>query len=288
VPSTADAIPSLATDEWGNVYAAAPQQGVVLKFSPALEPLAELRDGLVSPRALTVPFFTVRDHRDGRVVRTGQPAALVLEPWGETSGLRRWDLGVSVEGLVVSGGQAPRASFTLTDPATVSVELRDIATGRVLVQRSAGAFGAGHADVALTSDDLAPAGRDARLELRVTARPGYDGGAAASARTEFQASGSGIAAPAIAALLPAWPNPARPATRLRFSLPAAATASARLAVLDASGRLVRRFEGPFTSGVNEVAWDGFDDHGRAVHSGLYFYRLDAVGVRLSRRLVVVR
>src|SRR5262249_6316852 len=69
-PSGADAIPSLATDEWGNVYAAAPQQGVVLKFNAALENVAELRDGVTSPRALTVPFFTVRDHRDGRVVRS--------------------------------------------------------------------------------------------------------------------------------------------------------------------------------------------------------------------------
>src|ERR1041385_8680628 len=95
----------------------APKQGVVRKFDPALEPLADLKDGLASPRALTIPFFTVRDHRDGRVVRTGQPSALVLEPWGETSGLRRWDLGVSVEGLVVTGADAPQASFTLTDHA---------------------------------------------------------------------------------------------------------------------------------------------------------------------------
>ena len=70
-PSGADAIPSLATDEWGNVYAAAPQQGVVLKFNAALESIAELRDGVVRPRALTVPYFTVRDHRDGHVVRSG-------------------------------------------------------------------------------------------------------------------------------------------------------------------------------------------------------------------------
>lgn len=287
-PSTADAIPSLATDEWGNLYAAAPQQGVVLKFTAGLEPLAELHDGLVSPRALTIPFFTVRDHRDGRVVRTGQPAALVLEPWGETSGLKRWELGVSVEGLAVSGGDAPRASFTLTDPARVSIEIRDTRSGRVLGRRTAGAYAAGHADVALTSDDLASAGADAALELVVTAQPGYQSAASASARVTFQASGSGIVPASAAALLPAWPNPARPATRLRFSLPAATAARARLAVHDASGRRVRAFDEPFTAGVNEVAWDGLDDHGRAVRSGLYFYKLDAAGTRLSRRLVVVR
>lgn len=288
VPSTADAVPSLATDEWGNVYAAAPQQGVVLKFTAALEPLAELHDGVLRPRALTVPYFTIRDHRDGRVVRAGQPTALVLEPWGESSGLRRWDLGVSVEGLAVSGGGMPRASFTLTDPAAVSIELRDARTGRVLGTRSAGTFVAGHADVALTSDDLAAAGQDADLELVVTAQPRYEGGTSTSARVAFQASGSGIVPAAAAALLPAWPNPARPATRLRFTLPNSSAARAQLSVHDASGRRVRSFRGPFTAGVNEVAWDGLDDRGRAVRSGLYFYKLDASETHLSRRLVVVR
>ena len=288
VNSTADVVPSLATDEWGNVYAAAPQQGVVLKFDSHLEPLAELHDGVQSPRALTVPFFTVRDHRDGHVVRTGQATALVLEPWGEASGLKKWDLGVSVEGLAVSGGAAPRASFTLTDPAQVTIELRDARSGRVLGSRAAGLFAAGHADVALTSDDLATAGQDADLELVVTARPRYENGVPASARVAFQASGSGILPASATALLPAWPNPARPATRLRFALPASAVDRAQLSVHDASGRRVRSFRGPWVAGVNDVAWDGLDDRGRAVSSGLYFYKLDAAGTRLSRRLVVVR
>jgi hypothetical protein len=40
--------------------------------------------------------------------------------------------------------------------------------------------------------------------------------------------------------------------------------------------------------VNVVTWDGLDGDGHAVHSGLYFYDLDAAGTKLSRRLVVVR
>ena len=57
VPSGADAVTSLTADEWGNVYAAAPQQGMVGKWNAALEPVAELRSGQVSPRALHVPFY---------------------------------------------------------------------------------------------------------------------------------------------------------------------------------------------------------------------------------------
>ena len=287
-PSSADAITSLVSDEWGNLYAAAPQQGCVLKFNSALEPLAELHDGLVSPRALTVPFFTVRDHRDGRVVRTGQPNALILEPWGETSGLRRWDLGVSVEGLAVSGAESPQVSFTLTDHAGVTLQLRELASGRIISQRDVGVLEAGHVSLPLTTADLAAAPQSADMELVVSAKPGYAGGVASSARVQFTASGGGVLPPTTAVLLPAWPNPARPGTRLRFALPAAAAGSASLSVLDASGRRMRQFAGPFSAGVNQVVWDGKDEHGRTVHSGLYFYSLDWAGARLSRHLVVVR
>lgn len=286
-PSGADAITSLAADEWGNVYAAAPQQGAVLKFNARLEPIAELHDGLVRPRSLHVPFFTVTDHRDGRVLRSGQPTALVLEPWGESSGLRRWDLGVSVEGLAVSGSDAPHASFTLTDRAQVTLELRE-AGGRLLARRDAGTFAAGQTDLALTSADLAMAPTGGELALAIVARPGYAGGAEARAQATFRTSSTGVLPPATPTVLPAWPNPLSDETHLRFALPAGAERSASLSIVDASGRRIRSFAGPFTAGVNQVRWDARDESGRAVRPGFYFFRLNAAGLKLSRRLVVVR
>ncbi len=286
-PAGADAVSSLATDEWGNVYAAAPHEGLIRKFNASLEAVAELRDGLTSPRALTIPFATVNDHRDGRIVRAGQASAVVLEPWGESTGLRRFDLGVSLEGLVVAGDRTPEASFTLTDRARVAYELRDAASGRTLARHDAGQWSAGHTTVALPAEAFAGLSGPTTLELVMTATPGYAGGAVSTSRTTFQANGSGIAPAASAALLPAWPNPARPASRLRFSLPAD-TRGARLAVHDASGRRVRTFPGPYGAGVHEVAWDGLDDRGHSVRSGLYFIRLEGDDVKLSRRLVVVR
>jgi hypothetical protein len=289
VPSGADAIPSLATDEWGNVYAAAPQQGMVRKFSARLEPVAELAGGGSRPRSLHVPFFTVRDHRDGRTVRAGQPAALVLGDWDDASGLSRFDLGVSVEGLVVTGGAAPEASLTLTDRARLSLEVRErvpAGRGRTLARRDAGTHDAGHVRVALAPGDLAMARDGAELELVAVATPLYEGGAASRATAAFRSQGGGLPPPAAAAVLPAWPNPTRDASRLRFAVPAGA--AARLALHDAGGRLVRRFAGPFAPGVNEVLWDGRDEAGRAVRSGLYFFQLDAGGTRLTRRLMVVR
>jgi hypothetical protein len=287
--SGADVIPSLATDEWGNVYAAAPQQGEVMKFNAGLERVAVLRDGLTRPRALTVPYFTVNDHRDGHVVRTGQPAALVLEPWGDATGLRRLDLGVSVEGLAVAGTDAPVASFTLTDRARVALELDDRASGRTLETRDAGTFDAGHVSVAITAADLATAPVAGDVVLKLTATPAYaSGGTTATATVAFAAKGGGIVVPATAMLLPAWPNPAHSGTTFRFALPAAAAGRASLSLLDAGGRRVRTFAGPFSAGVNEVSWDGLDANGRPVHSGLFFYELSLPGAKFSHRLVVVR
>ena len=288
-PSGADVVPSLATDEWGNVYAAAPQQGAILKFNAGLERIAELRDGLTRPRALTVPYFTVNDHRDGRVVRTGQPAALVLEPWGDATGLRRLDLGVSVEGLAVAGADAPVASFTLTDRASVRLEITDRNGGRPYTTRDAGTLDAGHVSVPISAADIAALPATGDLVLKLTATPAYaSGGSAASATVALAVHGGGLVAPTTAMLLPAWPNPAHAGTTFRFVLPAAAVDRASLSLLDASGRRVRTLSGPFSAGVNEVAWDGLDNDGRPVRSGLYFYDLDAAGTKFSRRLVVVR
>src|SRR5262249_32124535 len=78
----ADLVTSLDADRWGNLYASAPRQGI-RKFNSDLVPVAELRAGLASPRGFHVPFFNVRDHRDGSVARVGQPNALSVESWSD-------------------------------------------------------------------------------------------------------------------------------------------------------------------------------------------------------------
>jgi hypothetical protein len=85
-----------------------------------------------------------------------------------------------------------------------------------------------------------------------------------------------------------FPNPFNPMTRIRYELPAPAPVSLR--VYSISGRLVRvlldsELRGP---GTHTTEWDGTDDQGRNVASGVYFYRLEADGERLTRKMILLK
>jgi hypothetical protein len=98
--------------------------------------------------------------------------------------------------------------------------------------------------------------------------------------------GDGATAPGVSGLTlgPNVPNPFVPATTIRFTLPAASRAA--LDIYDARGRLVRRLlDGARSAGTHAVRWDGTDDQGREVASGVYFYRLDAGQQVLTRKML---
>ena len=281
----AEVVTSLDTDQWGNVYAAAPQQGVVRKYSPDLAPVAELRDGLVRPRGFHVPFQTLHDHRDGTVARLGQPNGVTIDEWS-SSGIRLWNLGLEVRDLKVTPGADASARFTLTDRASVAVDVTDLATGRTIAHRVVGALPAGAHTLGL-GDDLRGTS-DLDLGLRVTAASSYANGPSAVAQASFRDDGADVTLPSQPRLFANAPNPASPTTRFSFLLPAQPQGAVSLAVFDAQGRRVRTFDPRFAPGLNDVAWDGADDHGHPAQAGVYFYRLEVGDVRLSRRMVLVR
>ena len=84
------------------------------------------------------------------------------------------------------------------------------------------------------------------------------------------------------------PNPFRETTRIGFSL--AEPAEVTLEVFDLLGRkvttLVRGEQ--LSASTYSVAWDGRDEAGRAVESGVYFYRIKAGSFEAARRMTVVR
>ncbi|HPF71327.1 MAG TPA: FlgD immunoglobulin-like domain containing protein, partial [Candidatus Krumholzibacteria bacterium] len=93
--------------------------------------------------------------------------------------------------------------------------------------------------------------------------------------------------PAPVSALGATPNPFNPSTVLHFAL--AGPGRVDLAIYDIRGMLVRRLlQGDLPAGPQDVAWDGADQRGRAVASGLYLARLEAAGVVRERKLTLVR
>jgi choice-of-anchor B domain-containing protein len=96
-----------------------------------------------------------------------------------------------------------------------------------------------------------------------------------------------VPARGVTRLLANVPNPFNPATRLRFEL--AASGRAELRIFDVRGRLVRTLEDRrLDAGPHVRRWDGLDNHGRPVASGVYMARLVAPAYSGTQRLVLVR
>ena len=88
--------------------------------------------------------------------------------------------------------------------------------------------------------------------------------------------------------LEARPNPFNPRTEIHFRMSQAG--QVELDIHDARGRLVRRLiDGQlYYEGQNVVVWDGTDDRGQALASGLYLARIRAGGFSDISKLTLLR
>ena len=92
--------------------------------------------------------------------------------------------------------------------------------------------------------------------------------------------------PTTFALHSAYPNPFNPNTNLSFTLPTAVSYS--LNVYNVAGQLVRSYEGMGDVGLNVIIWDGKDNAGDEVASGIYFYKLIAGQHQATRKMVILK
>jgi hypothetical protein len=85
------------------------------------------------------------------------------------------------------------------------------------------------------------------------------------------------------------PNPFNPSTRIVYVVPTGGEVRVTLDVFDVNGRRIRRLasERPSTGRV-AIEWDGRDDAGRAMASGVYFYRLVAGATTITRRMTLLK
>ncbi len=82
------------------------------------------------------------------------------------------------------------------------------------------------------------------------------------------------------------PNPFNPTTTISYQLKE--PRAVRVRVLDAAGRTVRELRrGQALAGDHKVVWDARDTRGARVASGVYFYELEAGGVRQTRKMMLI-
>jgi len=83
------------------------------------------------------------------------------------------------------------------------------------------------------------------------------------------------------------PNPFATATSIRFAV--AQHEELTVSVFDIGGRRIRVLAaGPFDPGEYTVSWDARDDRGEKVSAGIYFARLEGLGIDETRKMVLLQ
>ncbi len=93
------------------------------------------------------------------------------------------------------------------------------------------------------------------------------------------------------ALRPNYPNPFNPETTIRFEVPAdpASNGKIALAIYNNLGMVVRTLvSGSVQPGIHTVKWDGRNDRGDQMASGVYFLRLQAGSFVQTQKMLLVR
>jgi hypothetical protein len=91
------------------------------------------------------------------------------------------------------------------------------------------------------------------------------------------------------ALMQNYPNPFNPATTIQFQNPEARPIKATVGVYNILGQRVRQvFDDLAQPGMTKIVWDGLDESGRAVASGIYLYRLRIDTTTLTRKMILLK
>ncbi len=91
------------------------------------------------------------------------------------------------------------------------------------------------------------------------------------------------------ALAQNFPNPFNPSTVIEYYNPGSRPAKVTLEIFNILGQRARLlFNGLSKPGINRIEWDGRDDNGKSVATGIYFYRLKTDTENLTRKMVLIK
>jgi hypothetical protein len=86
-----------------------------------------------------------------------------------------------------------------------------------------------------------------------------------------------------------YPNPFNPSTMIEYLVPDGTARKISLVVYDVHGARVRTLvDNAQTGGRHVVEWDGRDNRGNRVSSGIYFYRLTQPGYTGTKKMVLLK
>lgn len=84
-----------------------------------------------------------------------------------------------------------------------------------------------------------------------------------------------------------YPNPFNPVTTIEFSVPA--NQNVRITVFDILGREIKTLtDRGYDAGFHRISWNGSNQLGQPVSSGMYFYRIEAGEFTKTRKLLLLR
>ncbi|HNX01286.1 MAG TPA: FlgD immunoglobulin-like domain containing protein, partial [Candidatus Cloacimonadota bacterium] len=108
---------------------------------------------------------------------------------------------------------------------------------------------------------------------------------------KFQQNSTAVSDPVsvvrIPSLAPNYPNPFNPTTTIEYQIPQAMDTD--LSIYNIRGQKVRTLQHGYTNaGTFKFVWDGLNENGGKVSSGVYFYRLDTAKDHLVRKMVLMK
>jgi len=84
-----------------------------------------------------------------------------------------------------------------------------------------------------------------------------------------------------------FPNPSNPSTTIQYTIPE--TDKVLLKIFDIKGKEIQTLiNASQTPGLHSIIWDGKDQFGRNVSSGIYFYRLETRVYQVTRKMLLIR
>ncbi|MDY0324943.1 MAG: C25 family cysteine peptidase [Candidatus Cloacimonadaceae bacterium] len=93
--------------------------------------------------------------------------------------------------------------------------------------------------------------------------------------------------PAITALNSNFPNPFNPSTSIRFSLKEAGPV--KLNIYNLKGQLVKSLlDSDMSAGNHQIVWNGKDERGAAVSSGIYLYRMESNNFKATNKMMLMK